>query len=119
MDDSELDEFFIKTLYAILEDMKDCAEYIKNQNSPEFKEIKDDYKKSIKSLSKLLKKIHSIDDLAETSDDTITEVFEYIEDYTANFVIAAENPQKQKDLEEYDKLEALLFLFVDDDNPED
>lgn len=119
MTESELDVFFTETLKKILEDTKDCAAYIQHLNTPEYEEIKEDYQADIEDLTALIKEIKSIDDLAETDEDTITRVFEFIEGYAGNFVISAQPEQKKKDLEEYAKLEEILNLFFDSDEDEE
>lgn len=116
MTDDELDTYFINLLKAILEDMKDCKAYLKEPLSPEDKEIMEDYDYVINDLSQILKQIKSIDDLAELDEEAINNVYDYIESYATNFIISAYEPQRQKDLEEYEKIEEILDLFLDDDD---
>lgn len=119
MTDDELDTFFVELLNRILDEVKDCSEYLGKPKTKEQKEIKKDYDFVIKHISKLLKSVKSIDDLAEEDDDTIDSVYGYIEAYAENFVISADEPQKSRDLEEYKKIEEILDLFLDTDDFED
>lgn len=119
MTDDELDTFFVELLNRILDEVKDCLEYLGKPKTKEQKEIKKDYDFVIKHISKLLKSVKSIDDLAEEDDDTIDSVYGYIEAYAENFVISADEPQKSRDLEEYKKIEEILDLFLDTDDFED
>lgn len=114
MTDNELDNYLIKTLKAVREDYKECLDYVKNQTMTEYKDIIDDYKLGIEDLDFILKEVNDIDDLAAQDDDVIDEVFNFIASYSDNFIIAAEEPQKSRDLEELGKLEELLDLFLDD-----
>lgn len=118
MNDEELDKFFIETLKNILEDVKDCYLSVKSENSEEYLEIKEDYEYIISDLENLLKNVKSIDDLALMDEEEIGNVYEYIEAYTDNFVIRSEKELRKKDLEEHQKLEELLDLFLDDDDDE-
>ena len=119
MTDEELDVFFIQTLKNILSDMKDCKAYVKDLHSPEYDEINQDYDEVIQDVEGLIKELKTIDDLALLDEETITAVYDYIDSYAENFIIHTEEGQKQKDLEEYSKLEELLNLFIDTDDFED
>lgn len=112
----ELDTFFIDTLKKILEITKDDADYVKDFHSEEYKEIQEDYEYTINQLTELLKTVKTIDDLAMQDEETITDVYDYIATYADNFVISCDPAQKQKDLEQYDKLEEILDLFLDSDD---
>lgn len=116
MNDEELDNFFIETLKNILEDVKDCYSSVESENSEEYLEIKEDYEYIISDLENLLKNVKSIDDLALMDEEEIGNVYEYIEAYADNFVIRSEEDSRKKDLEEHQKLEELLDLFLDDDD---
>lgn len=120
MTDQELDTFFIQTLKNILSEYKDYAAYLKEPLSAEDKELMEDYEYVIKDLTEILNEVKGIDDLAELDEETITAVFDYIEEYASNFVIsAADNPQRQNDLDAYSKIEEILDLFLDDDDFEE
>ncbi len=116
MTEEEMDDFFIETLKKILLDMKDSFESVKNENSEEYQEIKEDYEYVIEDLSNILKSVKTLDDLALLDEEEIGNVYEYIEAYTDNFVIRSEEDSRKKDLEEHQKLEELLDLFLDDDD---
>lgn len=118
MNDEELDKFFIETLKNILKDVKDCYSSVKSENSEEYLEIKEDYEYIISDLENLLKNVKSIDNLALLDEEEIGNVYEYIEAYSDNFVIRSEKELRKKDLEEHQKLEELLDLFLDDDDDE-
>lgn len=110
-----MDDFFIETLKKILLDMKDSFESVKNENSEGYQEIKEDYEYVIEDLSNILKSVKTLDDLALLDEEEIGNVYEYIEAYTDNFVIRSEEDSRKKDLEEHQKLEELLNLFLDDE----
>lgn len=118
MTEQELDDFFIETLNKILIETKDCADYVKNETSDEYKEIQEEYSYAIEDLTNLLKNIKTIDDLAEQDEDEITAVFEYLASYLDNYIISQEPEQRQKDLEECAKLDELLNLFYDEEDEE-
>lgn len=115
MTDDELDLFFIDTLKNVYADLQECAEYTKKLNTLEYIEINEDYKYSLSLLTELINNCKTIDDLAELDEEIIDEVYEYIASYTDNFIINAYEPQKNKDMEAYQKLEELLDLFLDTD----
>jgi len=119
MTDEELDAYFVKTLKAILETYKEYNSCLKEPLSDDDKEMKEDYEYVIDDLSQIIKQVKSIDDLAEMDEDAITAVYNYIDEYATNFVIAAESVQREKDMAEYGKLVELLDLFLDDDEFED
>lgn len=117
----ELDEFFIETLKKILAETKDCKEYVKDLHTPEYDEINKDYDDSIDLLKKLLAGTKTLDDLAETDEDTITRVYDFIASYADNLLISPDPKQRKIDMKEYDKLEELMSMFLDteDDYDED
>ena len=119
MTDQELDNFLVETLKNILADTKECADYVKNFHTPEYKEIQEDYAYVIEDISDLLKTVKGLDDLADCDDDRIGDVFAYLESYADNFVISQEPGQKEKDLAEFEKIESLLNLFYDEDDEDD
>ncbi|MCR4742001.1 MAG: hypothetical protein K5866_03910 [Treponema sp.] len=119
MDDQELDIFFMDLLKKILADLEECQDYVKDKKSPEYKEIQEDYAESIKILNKVIKSIKGIDDLALSDEETINEVYEFIQLYADNFIINEETEQNKKDLEEYAKVEEILDLFLDDEDWEE
>ena len=118
MTDEELDLFLIETLKKILENVKEYKDYVKDLNTAEYKEIKDYYDDEIGLLSRLIKEIKGIEDLAEYDEETITAVYDLIADFADNFIISADGLQREKDLDEYDKLEELMALFLDADDEE-
>lgn len=117
----ELDEFFIETLKKILAETKDCKEYVKNLHTPEYVEINRDYDDSIALLEKLISNTKTLDDLAETDEDTITQVYDYIASYADNLLISPDPKQRKLDMKKYYKLEELMSMFLDteDDYDED
>ncbi len=119
MTDEELDIFFIEELKKILADMKDCSEAAKKQTWEEYDEIKEDYAYVIDDLENLLETVHSIDDLALTSDEEITNVYEYLEAYRDYLPISAEPEEQKKNLQEYNNITEILDLFTDDEEDED
>lgn len=119
MTDEELDIFFIEELKKILADMKDCSEEAKKQIWEEYDEIKEDYAYVIDDLENLLETVHSIDDLALTSDEEITNVYEYLEAYRDYLPISAEPEEQKKNLQEYNNITEILDLFTDDEEDED
>ncbi len=114
----QMDKFLIESLKNILEIAKDDYDYIKDEKSPEYIEIKEDFEEVIAGLESLLPVIKSVDDLACQDEDTITFVYELLDEYAGNFIISSEPNQQKKDLETYNKLEELLYLFLDSDEDE-
>lgn len=117
MTEKEQDQYFIKTLKASLELYKEAYEYEKQHKSS--KSIMDDYESMISSLEDILSNIKSIDDLCEMGEDAITDAFEAITGYAECFIISANEMQRKKDLEEYEKINELIYLFCDTDDEED
>jgi len=117
MTEKEQDQYFIKTLKASLELYKEAYEYEKQHKSS--KAIMDDYESMISSLEDILNNIKSIDDLGEMGEDAITDAFEAIAGYAECFIISANEMQRKKDLEEYEKINELIYLFCDTDDEED
>lgn len=56
MTDEELDQFLVETLQNILADTKECADYVKDIHTEEYKEIQEDYEYVIEDVTDLLKK---------------------------------------------------------------
>lgn len=116
MNEKEMDDFFIETLKKILIDMKDSFESVKNENSEEYQEIKEDFEYVIEDLTNILKSVKTLDDLALLDEEEIGNVYDYLDSYAEIFEIRAEPELRKKDLEEHQKLEELLDLFLDDDD---
>ncbi len=114
MTEKEMDVFFTSTLKKILNELQDCAEYIRNLHGKEYDEIREDYAYTIEDLSDIIENIKSIADLSEMDEETIGAVFDYLEEYSDNFIISSDEGQMKKDLDEYKKLEEILDLFYDD-----
>lgn len=119
MTEKEQDDFFIKILNKILEETKECADYINKYDSKNYRLVKKDYDSDIKELSKILSSVKSIDDLAEKDEETINLVFDYIVNYAENMVISADEKQKKEDMKEAEKLEEIINLFIDDEYDEE
>lgn len=115
MTEDEMDDFFIETLKKILLDMKDSFESVKNENSEEYQEIKEDFEYVISDLTNILSSVKSLDDLALLDEEEIGNVYDYLDSYAEVFVIRAEPELRKKDLAEYKKLEEILDLFLDDE----
>jgi len=118
MTDEELDKLLVDTLGKILADTKECADYVKDIHTEEYKEIQEDYEYVIDDVTDLLKNVKGLDDLADMDDDRIGDVFTYLEAYADNFVVSHEPENYKKDMAEYEKIESLLNLFYDEDDEE-
>ena len=119
MTDKELDRFFFFFFKKNIADTEDNASYINSKTYKDYQEVQEDIDFSIKELKELLQKIHSIDDLAECDDDQITRIYEYIEDYYSNYIIPTEPKQRKIALEQCEKLEELMCLFIDQEDFDD
>lgn len=111
------DKFLISTLQKIYNENNEFYEYSKKTDLTldEYKEVSDGYKEVLDFLTDLLKKINSIDDLADQDEETIGFVFELLEDYTSNFILHShDSPEFEADLNEIDKLDELLGMFFDE-----
>lgn len=113
MNDEEYDLFFIKLLKDILFDLEDTYNYVKKYTLSEYNSIIQNLEESINELKSVLVKIKNIDEFSELDYEIIDHIYENIYDYASNFVISVES--KEKDLEEYEKIEDILFMFVDDE----
>lgn len=118
MTDKELDQILVETLKNILADTKECADYVKDIHTEEYKEIQEDYEYVIDDVTDLLKKVKGLDDLADMDDDRIGEVFNYLESYADNFVVSHDPKKYKQDMADYEKIECLLNLFYDEDDEE-
>lgn len=116
MTDEELDSLLIEILNEYLAETKQDAEYIKNQKSKDYKEVKEDYHFVIEHLTNLLPNIHSLDDLAEMDEEDISLVYDYIAEYAGNFIIREDPRYKEADLKKYSGIEEILNMFMDDDD---
>lgn len=119
MTDKEQDKYFIKTLNAALQLYKEGAEYEKQNPSRTNKKISEDYEEHINFLETILKQIKTIDDLGDLGEDAITEAFEAIAAYAECFIISADERQRKLDLQEYEKIEELIYLFCDSDEEDE
>ncbi len=119
MTDEELDEYFVHVLKTILEEYKEYAACIKTPVSEDDQEMMEDYDYVIQDITEILSQVTCIEDLAEMDEDTITAVYNYIDEHATNFVIAADGPQREKDMSEHGKLVELLDLFLDNDSEEE
>ena len=115
MTEKEMDLFFMQTLEKILSDMKGCLEYIKDEPGEIYDEIREGYGYEIEELSGIIESIGSIADLAEKDEETIGAVYDYLEGWYDNFVIASGGKQQEEDLKEYEILSELMALFFDED----
>lgn len=106
---------FHRNFKKILLDMKDSFESVKNENSEEYQEIKEDFEYVISDLTNILSSVKSLDDLALLDEEEIGNVYDYLDSYAEVFVIRSEPELRKKDLEEYKKLEEILDLFLDDE----
>ena len=96
MTEKEMDLFFMQTLEKILSDMKGCLEYIKDEPGEIYDEIREGYGYEIEELSGIIESIGSIADLAEKDEETIGAVYDYLEGWYDNFVIAPESGHRHR-----------------------
>ncbi|MBQ5472569.1 MAG: hypothetical protein IIT58_11300 [Treponema sp.] len=114
------DEYFISVLKECLAEQKEYWEYLKNTEDSELFEIRDEYKNNYDDLNGILSHIKTIDDLSLTDEDTIGFVFECLESHAESFIIDHTDKKSLKaSQKEYEKLEALLDLFYDEDDEEE
>ncbi len=110
------DKYFIETLKECVKEEKEYWDFYKESNIPEDKEICEGHKEIYEDLQSILNHIKTIDDLAQTDEDTITFVFECLESHAETFIIDHTDKKRLKESrKEYKKLQALLDLFFDND----
>ena len=119
MTDDELDQYFVDTIKAVLNLFKESADYERKYNDEAAQDSIEYYYKMISSLEDVCKNVRTIDDLGDFSEDIITDIFDAITAYAEAFIISAEPQQREKDLQEYEKLEELLYVFCDSDDDEE
>lgn len=120
MKEENIDLILERVLKAIYDDIKDCLHYTEKMHSSEYDSINEGYEKALKKMEHLKKNVHSIEDLAKMDEETITDVFEYIQFYADNYVISPEGSKEfEKNMEEYSKIESLLSLFFDEDDEDE
>lgn len=108
----KLDLFLVETLETISGNIKSAYEYIKIPKDDEDFEIKNDCKEALEILDEIRKKVSSIDDLSDLSEDDIGFVYECLSLYEGEFVISHLDSETRKQNEyDYKKLQKLLNLF--------
>ena len=117
--DDELDQYFVDTIKAVLNLFKESADYERKYNDEAAQDNIEYYYKMISSLEDVCKNVRTIDDLGDFSEDIITDIFDAITAYAEAFIISAEPQQREKDLQEYEKLEELLYVFCDSDDDDE
>lgn len=120
MDFEVTDRYFTDTLKKALVQLKDEWDYIKDSEDEDWMEISDECRQDIQDLESIISHIKTIDDLAETDEETISFVYECLSCYIDSFIIdhTTEETKKQTE-EEYSRLQSILDLFLDDDDYED
>lgn len=113
MTDIELDNFFVQLLKNIHSELKESYEAVQKYSNPVYDEIKEDYKNNLSELETVISQISTIDDFADLDDDIIDHIYEDIYDYASNYIISIEN--REKDIEEYKKVEEILFMFEEEE----
>lgn len=119
MTDDELDQYFVDTIKAVLNLFKEGADYERKYNDEAAQDNIEYYYKMISSLEDVCKNVRTIDDLGDFSEDIITDIFDAITAYAEAFIISADPQQREKDLQEYEKLEELLYVFCDSDDDDE
>lgn len=114
MTENEQDIFYKELLPLLLEDATDSLKSIQAYTLTEYKDIKKDFENIISSLQFLIENTNSIDDLADQDDEIIDAFYESLFDYTSNFCVSESPSQKEIDLEQYNKLEEILMLFMEE-----
>lgn len=119
MTDDELDQYFVDTIKAVLDLFKESADYEKKYNDEAAQDNIEYYQQMISSLEEVCKNAGTIDDLGDFSEDVITDIFDAITAYAEAFTISADPQQRKTDLQEYEKLEELLYVFCDSDEDDE
>lgn len=119
MTDKELDQYFIQTLKNALELFNESLDHEKKYTDDASDNNQEYYGQIISSIETICKKVKTIDDLADMDEDIITDAFDAITAYAEAFVISSDEEQRKKDLEEYEKLEELLYIFCDADEEDE
>lgn len=114
MTENEQDIFYKELLPLLLEDATDSLKSIQAYTLSEYKDIETEFKNTISSLQFLIENTNSIDDLADQDDEIIDVFYECLFDYTSNFCVSESPSQKEKDIEQYNKLEEILMLFMEE-----
>ena len=119
MTEQEQDKFFFDTLKKILIEKKENDTYLRKQTGDEWQDVIADNQDDIKLLGEILSSCKTIEDLAEKDEETVGLVFEFLEEYADSFVISEEDGIKDKDMQEYTRLEEILDLFYGDEEEEE
>lgn len=119
MTDDELDQYFVDTIKAVLDLFRESADYERKYNDEAAQDNIEYYQQMISSLEEVCKNAGTIDDLGDFSEDVITDIFDAITAYAEAFIISAEPQQRKTDLQEYEKLEELLYVFCDSDEDDE
>lgn len=119
MTDDELDQYFVDTIKAVLNLFKESADYERKYNDEAAQDNIEYYQQMISSLEEVCKNAGTIDDLGDFSEDVITDIFDAITAYAEAFTISADPQQRKTDLQEYEKLEELLYVFCDSDEDDE
>lgn len=119
MTDDELDQYFVDTIKAVLDLFRESADYERKYNDEAAQDNIEYYQQMISSLEEVCKNAGTIDDLGDFSEDVITDIFDAITAYAEAFTISADPQQRKTDLQEYEKLEELLYVFCDSDEDDE
>ena len=118
----EIDRYLCDVFVRIKKQLVEYNDYIKEDQTPEYREISEDYLQDIAHIERLQPKLRGIAALCRMEEDDIDFVYQCLAMYESTFVFSAgPASQIEKEEEEYGKLSYILemFSFDEDEDEED
>ncbi len=116
----EIDNYLKDVFKKIREILQEEYEYIKDFDTPEYQEIKEDYLEFFEDVDRIAPRLKGIGSLVKMDDDDIQVMYEALAMYEGCFVLSPEGSENRlSEDEEYGKLSYILEMFSLDDEDEE
>ncbi len=114
----ETDEVFAAVLDSVRKYFSECALYISSETDAEYDDVKEFYAGAISLIDGFLSKLDlenkNFTELVTSLDEeSMMTLYESIAVYAGDFVVSGDEAQREKDMEEYEKVDYILGLFFD------
>lgn len=114
----ETDEVFAAVLDSVRKYFSECAFYISSETDEEYDDVKEFYAGAISLIDGFLSKLDLENEnftelVASLDEESMMTLYESIAVYAGDFVISGDEAQREKDMEEYEKVDYILGLFID------
>ena len=114
----ETDEVFAAVLDSVRKYFSECALYISSETDEEYDDVKEFYAGAISLIDGFLSKLDLENEnfteiVTSLDEESMMTLYESIAVYAGDFVISGDEAQREKDMEEYEKVDYILGLFID------